>query len=120
MSSGSACRTRHGLADRYTGAITRRAGAYLWSSGARRRRCHEMDSHTNNGTEPAQRRAVLSMVILSMVIKENSMSAHPPPVPPDQRPKAGPKDDGKTSVSEKSGTDSPDGNLAEQGSVSIR
>jgi hypothetical protein len=48
------------------------------------------------------------------------MSAHPPPVPPDQRPKAGPKDDGKTSVSEKSGTDSPDGNLAEQGSVSIR
>jgi hypothetical protein len=48
-------------------------------------------------------------------LKENSMSAHPPPVPPDQRPKAGPKDDGKTSLSEKSGTGSPDGNLAEQG-----
>jgi hypothetical protein len=47
--------------------------------------------------------------------EENSMSAHPPPIPPDQRPKAGPKDDGKTSVAGSSSTGSPDGNLAEQG-----
>ena len=28
------------------------------------------------------------------------MAAHPPPVPPDQRPKVGPKDPGKISVTE--------------------
>lgn len=43
------------------------------------------------------------------------MSAHPPPVPPDQRPKSGPKDDGKTSVAKEPASDSADGNLAEQG-----
>jgi len=43
------------------------------------------------------------------------MSAHPPPVPPEQRPKAGPKDDGKTSAGGNAGAGSPDGNLAEQG-----
>jgi hypothetical protein len=43
------------------------------------------------------------------------MSAHPPPVPPDQRPKAGPNDDGKASVAGNPGTMSTDGNLAEQG-----
>ena len=43
------------------------------------------------------------------------MSAHPPPVPPDQRPKAGPKDAGKTTVTEIPKSDTPDGNLAEQG-----
>ena len=43
------------------------------------------------------------------------MSAHPPPVPPHQRPKAGPKDDGQASVAGRSGTGSADGNLAEQG-----
>ena len=43
------------------------------------------------------------------------MSAHPPPVPPEQRPKAGPKDDGKASVAQGSGTKSSAGNLAEQG-----
>lgn len=43
------------------------------------------------------------------------MTAHPPPVPPDQRPKAGPKDDGKASVAEGTTHGSPNGNLAEQG-----
>jgi hypothetical protein len=43
------------------------------------------------------------------------MSAHPPPVPPDQRPKKGPEDSGKASVTGTSDTGSPDGNLAEQG-----
>lgn len=43
------------------------------------------------------------------------MSAHLPPVPPDQRPKAGPKDDGKTSVAESGPPELPAGNLAEQG-----
>jgi hypothetical protein len=43
------------------------------------------------------------------------MTAHPPPIPPDQRPKAGPKDDGKTSVAGTPMVDSPNGNLAEQG-----
>jgi hypothetical protein len=42
------------------------------------------------------------------------MSAHPPPVPPDQRPKVGSSDDGKASVAGKP-TLSTDGNLAEQG-----
>jgi hypothetical protein len=45
------------------------------------------------------------------------MSAHPPPVQPDQRPKAGPEDDGKGSVAGNSGTMSADGNPAEQGQV---
>ena len=43
------------------------------------------------------------------------MSAHPPPVPPDQRPKAGPKDDGKANVGGHAPPDTPDGNLTEQG-----
>ena len=44
------------------------------------------------------------------------MTSHPPPVPPDQRPKAGPKDSGKTSVADESGSFGlADGNLAEQG-----
>jgi hypothetical protein len=43
------------------------------------------------------------------------MSAHPPPVPPDQRPKAGPQNADKASVADKADTGSPDGNLAEQG-----
>jgi hypothetical protein len=43
------------------------------------------------------------------------MSAHPPPVPPDQRPKAGPDDSGKASVTGNAKQGSPDGNLAEQG-----
>ena len=43
------------------------------------------------------------------------MSAHPPPVPPDQRPKVGPKDTGKTSVAEGPTSDTPASNLAEQG-----
>ena len=43
------------------------------------------------------------------------MSSHPPPVPPDQRPKAGPKDTGKVSTAETGPPDSPAGNLAEQG-----
>lgn len=43
------------------------------------------------------------------------MSAHPPPVPPDQRPKVGPKDDGKASVAGSSGGTSPPGNTGEQG-----
>ncbi|MFL5252137.1 MAG: hypothetical protein ACJ8AI_04465 [Rhodopila sp.] len=43
------------------------------------------------------------------------MSAHPPPVPPDQRPKVGPKDDGKANVSGHAPSDTPDGNLEEQG-----
>jgi hypothetical protein len=48
-------------------------------------------------------------------VEEADMSAHPPPVPPDQRPKAGPKDDGKASAAGSSGTGSANGNLAEQG-----
>ena len=43
------------------------------------------------------------------------MSAHPPPVPPDQRPKIGPEDDGKSSVADSPNPDRPAGNLAEQG-----
>ena len=43
------------------------------------------------------------------------MSAHPPPVPPDQRPKDGPRDSGKASVTGPAGHGSRDGNLAEQG-----
>jgi hypothetical protein len=44
------------------------------------------------------------------------MSSHPPPVPPDQRPKAGPKDSGKASIADGgTGSSRPDGNLAEQG-----
>lgn len=43
------------------------------------------------------------------------MSAHPPPVPPDQRPKLGPKDDGKSSVANGPASGDPNGNLAEQG-----
>lgn len=43
------------------------------------------------------------------------MSAHPPPVPPDQRPKAGPKDTGKANLAEVAKPDTADGNLAEQG-----
>ncbi len=54
-------------------------------------------------------------VVVGQVAEENSMSAHPPPVPPDQRPKAGPQDTAKASVADKPHPDSPDGNLAEQG-----
>jgi hypothetical protein len=43
------------------------------------------------------------------------MTAHPPPLPPDQRPKVGPKDDGETSAAKNPGPGSPEGNLAEQG-----
>lgn len=43
------------------------------------------------------------------------MSAHPPPVPPDQRPKVGPNDDGKSSIAESSGARSSGGNPVEQG-----
>lgn len=43
------------------------------------------------------------------------MTAHPPPVPPDQRPKVGPKDDGKTSTDQSPIARSPVGNTAEQG-----
>ena len=43
------------------------------------------------------------------------MSAHPPPVPPDQRPKAGPKDDGKVRDAGGVPHDTPDGNLEQQG-----
>lgn len=42
------------------------------------------------------------------------MSAHPPPVPPDQRPKHG-ADLNKADVAGSSSQGSPDGNLAEQG-----
>ena len=43
------------------------------------------------------------------------MSAHPPPVPPDQRPKQGPEDDGKSNAAHGAGKGTADGNLAEQG-----
>lgn len=43
------------------------------------------------------------------------MSAHPPPIPPDQRPKQGAGDTEKASVTGGAGQGSPDGNLAEQG-----
>lgn len=45
------------------------------------------------------------------------MTAHPPPVPPDQRPKAGPPDAGATdpSVAKGSAPDKADGNLGQQG-----
>lgn len=45
------------------------------------------------------------------------MSAHPPPVPPDQRPKTGPKDEGKASIAGHVPVDTtpPDGNLDQQG-----
>lgn len=43
------------------------------------------------------------------------MSAHPPPVPPDQRPKHGGGDLSKADVAGGPARGSPDGNLAEQG-----
>ena len=43
------------------------------------------------------------------------MSAHPPPVPPDQRPKQGGGDLDKADVTQGAGAASPDGNLGEQG-----
>ena len=43
------------------------------------------------------------------------MSAHPPPIPPDQQPKQGGGDASKADVKGSSNTGSPDGNLAEQG-----
>jgi len=42
------------------------------------------------------------------------MSAHPPPVPPDQQPKYG-SDLNKANVADGTSTGSADGNLAEQG-----
>jgi hypothetical protein len=54
---------------------------------------------------------------LEVYPKESNMAAHPPPVPPDQRPKVGPKDPGKISVTEGATPDTPAGNLAEQGSA---
>jgi hypothetical protein len=43
------------------------------------------------------------------------MSAHPPPIPPDQQPKHGGGDLSKADVAGGAGKGSPDGNLAEQG-----
>ena len=43
------------------------------------------------------------------------MAAHPPPVPPDQRPKHGGGDLSHADVTGSSSQGSPDGNLAEQG-----
>ena len=43
------------------------------------------------------------------------MSAHPPPVPPEQRPKQGGDDLSKADVKGNPGMGTPDGNLAEQG-----
>jgi hypothetical protein len=65
--------------------------------------------HCEDGNEVEHR------FIISIINRGGSMTAHPPPVPPDQRPTAGPKDDGKTSVAGSSGTGSANGNLAEQG-----
>ncbi len=42
------------------------------------------------------------------------MSAHPPPVPPEQRPRHG-GDAAKADVSDHTAAGSPNGNLAEQG-----
>ena len=43
------------------------------------------------------------------------MSAHPPPVPPDQRPKHGGADAAKADVTDHTATGTANGNLAEQG-----
>lgn len=42
------------------------------------------------------------------------MSAHPPPVPPDQQPKHGGHPE-RANTAGKPSSDTPDGNLAEQG-----
>ncbi len=43
------------------------------------------------------------------------MSAHPPPVPPDQRPRQGGGDLDRADTAQGPGPGSADGNLAEQG-----
>ena len=43
------------------------------------------------------------------------MSAHPPPIPPEQRPKQGGGELGQADISHGAGSGSADGNLAEQG-----
>ena len=43
------------------------------------------------------------------------MSAHPPPVPPDQQPKYGGGDLNKANVADGTAAGSADGNLGEQG-----
>ena len=43
------------------------------------------------------------------------MSAHPPPIPPDQQSKHGAGDLGQATVAGGGPPDTPDGNLAEQG-----